>query len=84
MKIKRIIDSPLAGPYERHGIRLEISIYRLADTDWSLEITGADGNPTIWEESFSNDLAAYDEALRAIASDGIERFSQTAATAPVT
>ena len=84
MKIKRIIDSTLAGPYERHGIRIEISIYRLADTDWSLEITWADGTSTVWEESFSDDQAAYDEAVRAISSDWIESFSHTAATAPAT
>jgi len=53
----------------------EICIYRLEETDWSLEVVAEDGTSTVWNEPFKSDEEALEEALRAIEEDGIDSFS---------
>ena len=70
----KLINSPLSRSVEENGDRVEIAIYRLEDTDWSLEIVAADGCSTVWEEPFNSDEAALAEALSAIKDEGIKSF----------
>ena len=53
-----------------HTIRLEI--YRGVDSGWTLEAVDEFNNSTVWDDLFSSDQAALDEALRTIRDEGIE------------
>ncbi len=75
MIIPKIIDSPLSCTKEENDVSVEICIYRMEDTDWSLEIVAETGTSTVWDDLFENDADALTEALRAIDEDGIESFS---------
>jgi hypothetical protein len=48
--------------------------YRLETTDWSLEVVDETGTSTVWDDSFSTDQAALDEALKTIREEGIKTF----------
>lgn len=74
MEDLEIIVSPLSRIVEEDGISIEIGIYRLEHTDWSLEILAEDGTSTVWDEPFDTDRDALAEALRAIQEDGIGSF----------
>lgn len=72
-----LIDSPLSRKVTRDGITVEISIYRSsAENDWVLEVVDQNGGSTVWEDRFSTDQAALDEAMSAIETDGIASFAQ--------
>ena len=71
----RIIVSRLSRTVEENGTNVEICIYRLEETDWSLEVVAEDGTSTVWNEPFKSDEEALEEALRAIEEDGIDSFS---------
>jgi hypothetical protein len=74
MTDSKLIASPLSLVVEENGERVEISIYRLEDSDWSLEIVASDGCSTVWEKPFESDEAAFAEAFGAITDEGIESF----------
>jgi len=76
----KIIDSPLSRVVKKDGHRVDVRIYRLEDTEWSLEIVASDNNSTVWDDLFASDEAALSEALNAIEEDGIESFSEDPAT----
>lgn len=71
----KIIDSPLSRVVDQGDVSVEICIYRLEETDWTLEVVAENGTSTVWEDQFSSDEVALAEALNAIAQDGIESFS---------
>ena len=75
MEDPEIIVSPLSRVVEEDGVSIEIGIYRLEHTDWSLEIVAEDGTSTVWDEPFLDDAEALAEALKAIQEDGIGSFS---------
>ena len=50
MEDPEIMISPLSRFVEEDGISVEVCIYRLEHTDWSLEIVAEDGTPTVWAE----------------------------------
>lgn len=77
MEDPEIIVSPLSRIVEEDGVRIEIGIYRLEHTDWSLEIMAEDGTSTVWDEPFETDQEALAEALKAIQEEGFGRFSNT-------
>jgi hypothetical protein len=75
----KLITSPLSQSVEENAARVDVRIYRLEDTEWSLEIVAADGCSTVWDDLFSSDEAALAEALSAIKDEGIPSFSKGAA-----
>ncbi len=75
----KLITSRLSRFVEENGARVEIAIYRLDDTDWTLEIVASDGCATLWEEPFESEEAALAEALSAIKDEGIKSFFEGAA-----
>jgi uncharacterized protein len=70
----KLINSPLSRSVEENGNRVDVCIYRLEDTEWSLEIVASNGCSTVWEEPFESDEAALAEALEAIKDEGIKSF----------
>lgn len=70
-----LIDSPLERSVTQGGLTVKVFIYKFeTDDDWVLEIEDHRGGSTVWDERFPTDQAALDEALKAIAEDGIESF----------
>jgi uncharacterized protein len=72
----QIIDSPLSRVVEEDGVSVEVRIYRLENTEWSLEILAKNGTSTVWDDLFASDEVALVEALKAIKEDGIRSFSK--------
>jgi len=67
----QIIDSPLSRVVEEGGVRVDVRIYRLENTKWSLEIVAENGTSTVWDDLFLSDEVALSGALKAIEEDGI-------------
>ena len=66
-----IIISPLSGPFTEGGITVDVQIYRLQDTKWSLEVVDSKGTSTVWDDLFDTDEAAKDEFHRIVAEAGL-------------
>ena len=71
---KDLIYSPLQQTYSAGGHQVEIHIYRMPDTGWSLEIVDEHNTSTVWDELFPTDEAALAEALQELNDEGIEAF----------
>ena len=66
-----IITSPLSGPCTEGGITVDVQIYRLQDTKWSLEVVDNKGTSTVWDDLFDTDQAAKTEFHRTVAEAGL-------------
>ena len=75
----KIIHSSLCRTVEENGESVNVLIYRLEDTEWSLEMVASDGSSTVWEDLFASDKDAPEEALAAIQADGVKSLSEAAA-----
>ena len=64
--------SPLDQSVTRDGKTVYIEIYEDGEGGWLLEVEDAYGNSNVWEESFSSDREALDEAFRTIEEEGID------------
>ena len=72
-----LIDSPLSQVLQEDNEQIEILIYRLPDSDWTLEVVSQSGTSTVWDETFLSDQEALSVALDAIkAAGGIQAFSE--------
>ncbi|MGC2224648.1 MAG: hypothetical protein WA624_20975 [Methylocella sp.] len=60
----KLIQSALSCTFREDGTEVRIDIYRLETTDWSLEVVDETGASTVWDDLFSTDKAALDEALK--------------------
>jgi hypothetical protein len=69
-----LIHSQLQRTYSADGRQVEIHIYRLPDTRWSLEVVDEHNNSTVWDEQFETDEAALVAALIELNDEGIEAF----------
>ncbi len=69
-----IIESPLSQSYTAEGETIEVSIYRLRNSKWTLEVTDAQGTHTVWDDEFNSDKDAWDEFLRDVTENGIAQF----------
>jgi len=74
MSDPKLIQSALSRTIREDGTEVRIDIYRLETTDWSLEVVDETGTSTVWDDSFSTDQAALDEALKTIREEGIKTF----------
>jgi uncharacterized protein len=72
----QVIDSPLSRTVEEDGVTVKVCIYRLENTDWSLELVAENGVSTVWDDLFPSAEGALAEALKAIREDGIRTFSE--------
>jgi hypothetical protein len=74
MSDPKLIQSALSRTIRDDGTEVRIDIYRLETTDWSLEVVDETGTSTVWDDRFSTDKAALDEALKTIREEGIKHF----------
>ncbi|MEP0456584.1 MAG: hypothetical protein ABJD57_27325 [Roseibium sp.] len=57
------------------GIPFEVEIYKLEGTEgWSLEVVTKDGTSIVWDDLFSDDEVAFEEAVNTIRSEGALAF----------
>lgn len=60
-----LILSPLQQTYRADGKSVRIQIYRMPDTDWTLEVVDEYNNSTAWDDLFVSDAEALREPRRA-------------------
>ena len=65
-------DSPLCQSITRDGKTVRVNIIEDGDGGWLLEVVDEYNNSTVWDDPFSTDQAALDEALDAIEKEGID------------
>ena len=67
----KISSSPLSGPFTESGLTVEVRIYRLEGSKWTLEVVDSEGTSTVWDDQFETDAEAKAEFNRCIAEEGI-------------
>lgn len=67
-----LIYSPLQQKYTAEGKTVEVCIYRMPDTGWTLEVVDQYNNSTVWDGEFNTDQEAFDLFLEEVNSEGIE------------
>lgn len=50
---------------------VDVQIYRLEDTRWTLEVVDGEGTSTVWDDQFETAADAKAEFLRSIAEEGL-------------
>jgi hypothetical protein len=78
----KIIESRHSGSFTKDGVTVEVCIYRLADTKWSLEVVDAEGTSYVWDEEFDTDDAAHREFVRTVETEGMLEFRVVAKGKP--
>lgn len=73
-----VIDSKYSGFITRDGVTIELCIYRLEDTKWTLEVVDAEGTSTVWDDEFDTDDDALAEFERTVRESGMLEFQPTA------
>ncbi len=71
---QELIYSPLQKIYSAGGNQVEIHIYRMPDTAWSLEVVDEHNNSTVWDDLFATDDEALAAALQELNDEGIDAF----------
>lgn len=64
--------SPLTQSVTRDGKSVRVDIYEDGEGGWLLEIVDEYWNSTAWDEPFSTDQEALEEALKTIDEEGID------------
>lgn len=67
----KIITSPLSGPFTEGDTTVDVQIYRLEDTNWTLEVIDVNGTSTVWSDEFESAAAAKAEFLRSVEEHGL-------------
>ncbi|MDX2309618.1 MAG: hypothetical protein NW216_15375 [Hyphomicrobium sp.] len=67
----KLITSPLSGPFTEGDVTVDVQIYRLGDTQWTLEVVDGEGTSTVWDDQFETAAAAKAEFLRSVAEEGL-------------
>lgn len=71
---QKLISSRHNRNFTRDGVTVELCIYRLANTRWTLEVVDADGTSTVCDDEFETDDDAHAELLRSIEEFGMLEF----------
>lgn len=66
-----LIASKHNGFFTKDGITVEVQIYRLAHTKWTLEVVDPEKNSIVWDDEFATDDDAHAEFLRTVETEGI-------------
>jgi hypothetical protein len=69
-----LIESLLDRTYTSNGKSVEIFIYRMPNTPWSVEVVDQFHNTTVWDDEFEHDQQALDFVLSELERDGIDAF----------
>jgi hypothetical protein len=57
------------------GITFDVQIYKIEGTDgWSLDVVTQDGTSVVWDDLFTDDEVAFEEAVNTIRSEGALAF----------
>lgn len=67
----KLITSPLSGPFTEGEMTVDVQIYRLEDTKWTLEVVDGEGTSTVWDDQFETAADAKAEFLRTVAEEGL-------------
>jgi len=67
-----LIYSPLQQKYTTDGKSVDVYIYRLPDTGWTLEVVDQYDNSTVFDAEFPSDQEAFDLFLQEVKEEGIE------------
>ena len=67
----KIITSTLSGPFTEGDTTVDVQIYRIEDTHWTLEVVDGEGTSTVWDDQFDTAAAAKAEFLRSVAEEGL-------------
>ena len=67
----KIITSPFSGPFTEGDTTVDVQIYRLENTQWTLEVIDGEGTSTVWDDEFDTAAAAKAEFLRSVAEEGL-------------
>ncbi len=59
---------------ERNRWTVNVEIYQDREGEWILQVEDGRGNATVWTDPFTTEQAAFDAALKAIDTEGIESF----------
>ena len=70
----KIIDSKHSGFVTRDGVTVELCIYRLEHTKWTLEVVDKEGTSTVWDDEFETDDDALVEFERTVRESGMLEF----------
>jgi hypothetical protein len=68
----KLIDSDHNGTFSQDGFTVELQIYRLENSKWTLEIVDEDRTSIVWQNEFDTDDAAYLEFLRSVEAEGLD------------
>ena len=63
--------STLCQSLTRDGKTVKVEIYGDGADKWLLEVVDEYGNSTVWDDSFDNEQAAFDEVLKTIEEEGM-------------
>ena len=69
-----LIYSPLQQNYTADGKSVEVCIYRMPNTGWTLEVVDQYGNSTVWDGEFNTDQEAFDLFLEELREEGIDNL----------
>jgi hypothetical protein len=68
----KLIASKHNGRFTHGGVTVEVRIFRLEDTKWTLEIVDQSGTSIVWDGEFDTDNAAHAEFLRSVETEGLD------------
>ena len=78
-----IVLSPLCQKITRHGLTIDVQIYRGLDDEGSiLEVVDENGGSTVWSDPFRTDEAALSAVMGIIATEGIASFLEDSSKKP--
>lgn len=70
-----LVTSGMSQKVVEDGILFDIQIYKIEGTEgWSLEVVTTDGTSIVWDDLFTDDEAAFDEAVNTIRTEGALAF----------
>ena len=70
-----IIYSPFCTKFEKDGLIVEVSIFRVeTETTWHLEVINEMNTSTVWDDPFETDVDAYNEFLATVEAEGMSAF----------
>lgn len=69
-----LIFSPLQQTLTEGHRWVKVCIYRMPDSQWTLEIEDDKGSSTVWDDPFESDQAALEVALAEIDAVGLVDF----------
>ena len=67
-----IIFSEYSGDFISNGIKVEVHIYRLENTAWTLEVVDQENNSIVWDDEFKTDDEAYEKLLKTVEIEGLD------------